>query len=452
MEFLLLTIALLLLLLAGLGLSLLLLPKRPVGVAELFALSFLFGSAFVSASSFLLGFLCSGGRLRWSVSLLCAAIGWLGIRCRTAKLSIGDRSGLSKWLFALATIQVTSVAWISFVRVLGWDGLFNFEFKARLAFLNGGVTPLDFFSDPSRTWTLQSYPLLLPLTESWLYLWLGRADQQLVKLLFPLFFAAALCLLSTANQRFCLRYWRKFVPLLLIFTVPALLIGDGSASSGYADFPLAVFYLAAVIYLAEFWRSEDDSALRLAGAIAAAGCWLKQEGAILWLCLIALAAIRFALLRASWRNWKELAKAALPGLLVVVGWQLFVRGFSLPEVSQFSTISFATLRGNLWRAPLIAEAELRELANWRHWGALWLLVLVATAWLFWRRNLSEALLPFALLLPLFLYSGIYIFSLWPSFLTHLESSFPRLLTQISLVAILMVGVALSTARNVGRDA
>lgn len=441
MEFLLLTIALLLLLLAGLGLSLLLLPKRQTGAAELFALSFLFGSAIISLSSLLLGFLVSGLWLRGSVALLCVAIGLLGIRQRSLKLQSGNFDGSTKWLLALAAVQIAAVAWLSSVRVLGWDGLFNFEIKARLAFQNGGVLPLEFFSDPSRSWTLQSYPLLLPLTESWMYLWLGRADQHLVKLLFLFFFASALCLLCTGNRLFSLRSWQRFVSLLLVFTVPSLLIGDGSASSGYADFPLAVFYLASVIYLAEFWRTGEFSALRLAAALAGAGCWLKQEGAILWFCVMILAAIRLIQIRADWRKWTELAKAAIPGLLIILGWQAFVRWASLPDIKQFSSLSFAMLRSNLWRVPLIIEAVFRELTNWRHWGALWLIALAAIVWLFWRRNRSEALLPFAVLLPMAFYASIYVFSLWPSFITHLESSFPRLLIQLSLVSVWCVVAA-----------
>lgn len=375
---------------------------------------------------------------------MCVAIGVTGFSRRSLpKLnSLLPESSAGKCLLALGIAQIAIVAWLSFQRVLGWDGLFNFEIKARLAFLNGGVLPLDFFSDPTRSWTLQSYPLMLPLTESWLYLWLGQADQQLVKILFPMFFAAALCLLIGGNRLLGICSWRRLVAPLLIFTTPLLLIGDGSASSGYADFPLAVFYLAAVVYLLEFWRTGDAAALRLAGAIAACGCWLKQEGAILWLCAMAIAAIVLAAKRANRREWFALAGAAFPGLLIVAGWQLFVRLMSLSEIKQFS-ISLHTLRNNLWRAPVIAWAELAEFANWRSWGAMWLLVAATIVLLIRRRELSRFfVLPLAVLLPLGLYSGVYIFSLWPSFAAHLESSFPRLLIHVSLVAVLFVAACL----------
>ena len=444
MDFLLLTIALLTLLLAGFGASRLLATDRSQTGAELFGLSFLFGSAIVSLTSFLFGFLVSGATLRWSVTLLCVVIGIIGFR----RCGLPNRDDLlpksfaGKCLLALSLAQIAVVAWLSFQRVLGWDGLFNFETKARLAFLNGGVLPLDFFSDPSRSWTLQSYPLMLPLTESWLYLWLGHEDQQLVKILFPLFFAAALGLLSGGNRLLGIGSWQRFIAPLLIFTAPKLFVGDGSASSGYADFPLAVVYLAAVIYLLDFWRSGDRAALRLAGAIAASGCWLKQEGAILWFCLFAIAATGLALKRSNRRDWLELAKSALPGLLIIVCWQWFVRAFGLKEIKQFSAIGVASLRGNLWRLPVIAESVSAELVNWRLWGIFWLIVAAAIVRMVWRRDSKDfRLMPLFVLLPVGLYSGVYVFSIWPSFIAHLESSFPRLLIHVSLVASLLVGAA-----------
>lgn len=441
MDFLLLAVALCLLLLGGLGISRLLLPNC-ANSAELFALSFLFGSAVISLSLFVFGLFVSGIALRLLVTTACIALGWIGWRrSRVSNLRVSrgfDTQAIL--LLAINVVQIATVGWLSSVRTLGWDGLFNFEVKARLAFLNGGVIPLEYFSDPSRSWTLQSYPLLLPLTENWLYLWLGRADQQLVKIVFLMFFISALCLLNTGNRLLGVVGWRRLLASLLIFIVPLLIVGDGGASSGYADFPLAVFYLAAVIYLAEFWQSGNRSALQTATVIAACGCWLKQDGAILWLCVMALATIKLPM--KTIRGWFELAKASLPGLLVMAGWQLFVRGFSLAKISQFSPVSFSTLRVNLWRAPVVAQAVLGELTNWRHWGALWLIAATAILAMFWQKKTKLALLPLALVLPLGLYSSVYVFSIWPSFIAHLESSFPRLLIHLSLVAELTIGAAM----------
>ncbi|MGH9802940.1 MAG: hypothetical protein ACRD82_21440, partial [Blastocatellia bacterium] len=179
MDFVLLAVAIFILLLGGYGISRLLLPDKARGGVELFALSFLFGSAVISFSLFVFGFFISGWGLRCLVTAVCVALaglGWLGTQSPpTATLGTQSPPTAVKkarsLLLIINAVQVIIVAWLSYVRVLGWDGLFNFEVKARLAFLNGGVLPLEYFSDPSRTWTLQGYPLLLPMTENWLYLW-----------------------------------------------------------------------------------------------------------------------------------------------------------------------------------------------------------------------------------------------------------------------------------------
>jgi hypothetical protein len=445
MDFLHITIAALTLMTAGFGVRLLILPYRRNNGTEMFASSVLLGSTFVSGSLFLLGFLISGAPLRWSVTLLCLAVGTIGV-CRTALPTLRafwPVTNSEKCFLTISIVQIVALVWLNAQRVLGWDGLFNFEAKARLIFQNGGSVPMDWFSDPSRTWMMQGYPLMLPLTESWLYLWLGREDQQLVKLLFPLFFAAALCLLNSSSRLLGAGSWRSLAAPMLLFTVPLVFIGDGSASSGYADFPLAVFYLAAVISLLDFWQSGDAAALRLAGMFAACGCWLKQEGAILWICLMVIAAIALVRKQAARNDWLALSRAAIPGFLFIVCWQLFLRMASLPDIRQFSAINPESLLTGSGRAPIVAWAVLAELVNWRLWGALWLLVAVTIGLLIWRRELKNRfVLPLAILLPFTLYSSVYLFSLWPLFVIHLESSFPRLLIHLSLVAVLLVGTQL----------
>ncbi|HMV84540.1 MAG TPA: hypothetical protein PLD20_06240 [Blastocatellia bacterium] len=453
MDFILLAVALLFLMLGGLGLSLLLTPKQPkqLGAAELPALAFLLGSAVVSSASFIFGFWISGAILRWAVAALCLSLGVAGWRRsgRTIKARAFLPAKKAVWLLlAFNAAQVCLIAWLNSIRTLGWDGLLNFEVKARAAFLNGGALPLEFFSDPSRTWTHQSYPLLLPLTESWLYSWLGRADQSLVKILFPLFFAAALCLLQAGGRRLAFGDWQIFVAPALLFTAPLLFIGDGSASSGYADFPLAVFYLAAVIWWLEFQRHSDFAALRLAGVLLAAACWLKQEGLILWLCLMALTAAKAFIEVAQWRMWRQILLAALPGLLVIATWRGFVRFVNPPGGNEFLPLGVATLRANLWRLPGIAEAALKELANWRHWSVFWAVAAAAILWLCfsaqrqWQHEVT-GIAP-TVLIPTAIYSAIYIFSIWPDFIGHLQASFPRLLIHVSLVAALL---ACNCSRN-----
>jgi hypothetical protein len=445
-EIILFAVALLFIIAAGCGIALLALPRnRPTSAVELFCLSFLFGASFVSLSSFAFGFLISGFRLRLMIVVCCLALLALGMRARPERFD---------WRFApparkreraslcLAILLVGLAALVSSLRAMGWDGLLNWEIKARIAFLNGGAIPLSFYSDPTRPWTHPEYPLLLPLAEAWLYGWTGRANQEIAQLLFLIFFVAALGLLYVGVSRFGGRH-APWAAMAMILLAPQLIFsGQGGVSSGYADFPLAVFYLAAVTLLLEFCE-EGGAALALSfGLLAGALPWVKMEGAILWSCLMAMAMVRVI----QRRDWRGAAPTILPGLIVLIGWRIFLL-FAKPSTGEvFLPITPSTARNNLWRSPQIAQAASHELLNWRHWGPLWIAVIAATCFLIAkRRGADRIVLPAAVFLPIALYAGTYIFTAW-NFLYHMDNSFPRLLIHVSLVAAVVVAVGAPMGR------
>lgn len=449
MDFLLLTLALSVQMLAGFGLNRLLARNQPsAALPELFALSFLLGATLVSLLLFLAGFFVSGEALRWFVTAVCLAVGWIGWRRQKLQIRLRDLwppNLAERVLLGVNLAQIAAVGWLCSVRVLGWDGLLNYEVKARWAFLNGGVLPLPYFSDPTRDWSHQDYPLLLPLAESWIYLWLGRADQQLAKTVSWMFFVSAVCLLHAANRRFAVKGWQMLVSPLMVFTVPLMLIGDGSASTGYADFPMAVFYLATIIFVIEFWRNEDFAALRLAGLLAAAGCWLKQDGFILWFCVAILLCLK-ALVearswKADWRKWLQLATAVSLGLMVFVGWRWFIAFVGASVRTEMQPVELVTLVANAWLLPIIVKGVILELLNPRHWGVLWLLTFLSIGWMFWRRRASErVVMALAVVLPILAYASLHFFF-------H-GSPLTRLLIQVSLVAVMIVGMAFQPLKKI----
>ena len=156
-----------------------------------------------------------------------------------------------------------------------------------------------------------------------------------------------------------------------------------------------------------------------------------------------LAVARMLLNRAGWRDWWQLACTAFPAILVIAGWRAFVHLVSPAGSNQFMPVGWDTLRANLWRLPSIAQAVFNELVNWRHWGAFWLIIALVMLWLIYFairfKGYDQAGAALIVLLPIALYSGTYVFSIWPMFILHLESSFPRLLIHLSPVAALIVG-------------
>jgi hypothetical protein len=449
-EIVLFAVALLLIIAAGCGISLLALPRdRSTGIIELLCLSFLLGAGFVSLASFTLGFLVSGLGLRLGIAVCCLALLALGLRARSWRFDwrFAPPAGKSDWaLLCMSLLLVGLAAWVSSLRAMGWDGLFNWEFKARIAFLNGGALPLSFYSDPTRPWTHPEYPLLLPLAEAWLYGWIGRADQEMAQLLFLIFFAAALGLLHASVSRFCDYPAQVAAAMAMTLLAPQLIFsGQGGVSSGYADFPLAVFYLAACALLFEFYEDGSAGVLLPFGLLAGTLPWLKKEGAILWTCLIAMAMIKVI----QRRDWRRAAPALAPGLAVLIGWRIFLMIAKPSSGEEFLPVTPSTLGSNLWRAPQIAWAVMQELMNWRHWGPFWVAVIAAALFLMANRSRERrVILPAAVFLPIALYAGVYIFTGW-DFLVHLNNSFPRLLIHVSLVAMLMAPVAapIGRARN-----
>lgn len=442
MDYLLLAVALLTILIAGLGGALLLLPERRTNVYELLGLSFLCGAAFISLTSFGLGFFLAGAWLRWMLTALCLALGAVGLMRRGYLLrdlqpSLTGEAGW-RWQVLLAA-QLAFIFYVSYRVGLGWDALLIWEFKARVAHFNGGVIPLAFFTNPTGIWPHTAYPLLLPLTEAWLYGWLGHPSQALVKWLFPFFYLAAVGLLFAASARFGARRWQAILAPLLLFLGPLTWLGEGSASSGYADFPLGVYYLATVIYALEYGRTGDGAALRLVGVLGAALCWLKEEGVILWVCLLVVTMI--AVIRR--RQWARLLMLIAPGLLLFGAWRIFLNYTQAPRWGAFLPFTPATLWANLDRAPVIALSILKESLHLERWGVLWWAVAGVALWASIRaRRPHDAArrwdLLSAVLLPLLCYAGVFFFSAWNPVSVHIDSSLPRLMLHIAPVALLCV--------------
>jgi hypothetical protein len=168
------------------------------------------GAGLVSLSSFCLGFLIQGVPLRCAVTGIC--LGAAGYAWKRRNWALPAFPGLRRFtapqaiVIALVAAQMGFVTWLALYREsLGWDGLFNWESKARVAFLNGGAIPLQYYTS-NYDFFHRSYPPLVPLLEAWIYGFLGRMDQSTIKLIGPyLYLAVTLLLLSVANRT---RQWR----------------------------------------------------------------------------------------------------------------------------------------------------------------------------------------------------------------------------------------------------
>jgi hypothetical protein len=318
---------------------------------------------------------------------------------------------------------------------LGWDGLFNFELKARLAFEHSpsGQMPAAYFGDPTRVWSHQRYPLLVPFTEFWIYSWLGRVDQAAVKIVFPIFYCSLVALVCGAVRRLADRR-SALLTAVALGCVPALTLLPGAAS-GYADVPLAASAAGAVCFAFAALRANDPRHANLAAGLLAVAVWTKAEGMIL------AAAIGLAACAAA----AAASRARLSALLWVPAvalapWHVALALYRAQPAGDFRALTLADFGSAAGTLAVVCPAVVRELMRPGHWGLIWpaffasVLVMMAAR----RTTRADWFVVASVLAPLGLYALVYLFSAWPDVREHVGFSLPRLLVALAPVAVFFV--------------
>src|SRR5438270_519384 len=127
---------------AGFGaLTLILRDPKCLSFAEQLALSWLGGTGIVSLSIWLFGFVLSGPALFSVVSFICVALPLVAWKTKGAfrLQELRRPSPIELALACILSIEILAVGCLAFAYTLGWDGLLNWEIKARYAFANGDV-------------------------------------------------------------------------------------------------------------------------------------------------------------------------------------------------------------------------------------------------------------------------------------------------------------------------
>ena len=441
-DFIMLFAALATLLAFGYGLTNLLAGDTPLYRSERAGVAFILGTGAASIAWVLAAPLYHLIPAIVAVSAIAGAVAAVGfIRREEQTRPSADRA--PRWWMApvgaVVLVQIAALAYAAMRSDLGFDAVFNFELRARLSFENEtrGHIPLAFFSDESRVWSHPRYPLLVPFAEFWIYAWLGRVDQHLVKVLFPLFFVALACVLSGAVRRLTTSKGTALLAVAALGSLPPLTVIPG-AISGYAEVPLASAIVAATACALAGLAHQSRGAFWLAGALAAVAAWTKVEGAILALCLgVAVTAVA----------GRRAAPLVLLPLAIVVSWGIFQHVWGMPE-RDFPSLSPLIALANLERVPTIVRLAARELVTPGHWGLLWPSVAVIVAIGLADRRLRDvhAVLAFMVIVPLCIYAASYLFSSWSDIEGHVRTSFVRLLVPLAPIAIIFVAAQLSRPR------
>src|SRR5438046_7069696 len=232
---------------AGYGLLALLARKETqLSLTEQIAFSWLLGTGAISLLLWIFGLFVHGVLLPGLVSIICLSLGLVGWR-RMVPRPLWRRPNLLEiFLGIIVFLEIAIVFYLSLVHTLGWDGLLNWEIKAHYAFANGGVIPATYFSDSGRAFSHPEYPLAIPFTELWLYLWLGEADQFWAKTIFAIFYVIRTFLLVGLGRRFTGITWIGLLMAAFLCFITQITDDVGGSSVSSAVFPTGIFYWARI--------------------------------------------------------------------------------------------------------------------------------------------------------------------------------------------------------------
>jgi hypothetical protein len=228
--------------------------------------------------------------------------------------------GSWEWLFLglLGAVFFYALLRAALYPMWAWDAVATWGCKAKIFYTSRGI---DLACIDAHNY----YPNLVPLFLSYLYFCLGRVNDALVKVVFPLWGALTLILLGSLGMRLGLRRrqalgFAAFLALNGTVFIVHLYIA-------YADLPLA-FYTLAGAGLLYLWLADaaPHGSLPLAACCLAAMAWCKYEGPPVAATLILAAALTLLWLRPP-RWLKRLGYLSIPvaGLLAgYLPWRLFV--------------------------------------------------------------------------------------------------------------------------------
>lgn len=213
-------------------------------------------------------------------------------------------------LLVLILFQVLTSIFITVIfPVRFWDAITCWSFKAKAFFLD--KTIYDFYSKHSYKFSHPSYPILLPLLQTYSYFSMGTLNENLMKLIFPLFYISLLIVnygflrikYSEINpkvnnnsvkikkdNRILRKNYPKITSLFFTFILSIVPIIFDHSYIEYTNLAFSFYLYLSVMFMILWIRFKDDSLntnrLIILSAIFASQLPLLRSEGILFLAFI----------------------------------------------------------------------------------------------------------------------------------------------------------------------
>ena len=347
----------------------------------------------------------------------------------------------------LLFVIVLSVVLISFQALFKpmftYDALSIWAFKATVFFKEQTIFTDDFYNS-NRLHYHPKYPLLIPLTENWIYNCLGCVNDRLVKIIFPLFYISLISIFYTTQRRFFSRQY-SLVFTALLTTIPSFVRSDkgGAAFSGNADVPLTFFYSVGIIYLFCWMKEREKVDLLISAIFSGLAIFTKNEGLGLFAVTVFCLSL-FILFNSKkgvvGQNIESLSTYIIIPMLIVSPWLLLSMGMPtfVEDENYPGHLTIATVIANMPRMPTILSSFCLEFMDIRRWNIFWILfgVAVIGGFKFMIKSLIKYIF-LILILDFCLFVLVYIITPW-NVKELISCSMTRLVIQITPIAVFIV--------------
>lgn len=417
---------------------------RSFAVTEKLALSYIIGLGAVTLQ------MLAYSLLKIKFSIVGMLLPWLFIICANffiirktvptgKEIAASKKDRFDIFLLAGISFQVLYALFKALVKPEdSFDAIGNFAFKAKMFFESGRI-PFELFVNKSMDIQHGDYPLFIPLSEAWTYMFIGGWNDLLVKALFPAFFVALLVIFYFTLRRL-IGARLALVSAFFLATIPHFL---NYAAIGYADFAVAMFYSASFLYMF-LWIAykRENRYLLLAALLAILSMWTKNEGVLLSLISISILMF-FAILERREIAANEISGIACFSVLVIVYgvlWFVFIHSVGLSnEFINKDTIKASLAIHNLGRIPLILNDYQKHIFGPKKWN-ISLLVFFAGLILYFKEAFN-GYAKYITLSILFAFLGYGVFYLFTPLEIHyhLQTAGSRVLLHFLPVVVFWTG-------------
>ena len=335
-------------------------------------------------------------------------------------------------------LQTSYVFWRGFtIPTSTWDAFATHTFNAKILFYEHSLKYLNNMPH-------SNYPLHVPLLQAWLALNIGAWDDQLINVIFPLYFLATLIVQYHFLKSHVRVRW-ALLGLVFLVSSPFLVY---HATIGYRDFTL-LYYNFTTITLLLLWREKKENLyLILAAFFAGVTSFVKLEGsgylAIHTLLLTVILAHEHPMVLS--KKLKIFLKFFIPGFSVCLSFHVY------QYLAQAGALSHDALSFNLYHLGLapavdyvgrlrtVLEKIIQNLFFSNNWNILWLILVVSLLRLE-RKNISFEikLLSWALVAFAAIYIPAYTLTQHYFWIAQTEASLSRCILHIfPLVPVLII--------------